>query len=77
MIVNFAVSNSSRFREKKSYCDGEVGGGGGVNTICSRPEVADAVISGQDVESFNHCVNIRVASLNSFRKIDSSHLCNA
>ena len=36
--------NRSNFRyfPKSSFCDGEVGdGSGGVNAICSRPEVAD------------------------------------
>ena len=40
-------------RIKKSFCHGEGGGGGGdVNAICSRLEIADDVISGRDVRSF-------------------------
>ena len=36
-----------------SFCDGEVGeGSGGVNAICSQPEVPDDVIYGDDVDTF-------------------------
>ena len=54
---------------KRSLCDGEVGGGSGsVNTIYSRKEVADDLISGQDVETYRDyvCVNLWVASVSSF-----------
>ena len=40
-------------REKKIFPDAEVGGGvGGINAICIRPEVADEVIYGSNVEIF-------------------------
>ena len=45
-------------------------GSGGMNVICRRPEGADDVISGVDVEPFWEyvCVNFRVGSLNSLRE---------
>ena len=52
-VVNFEVAISSSFRDKreKIYPDAEVGGGdGGTNDNCSRPEVADDVISGNNVD---------------------------
>ena len=54
-MVNFEVASSSNVRDfsKRSFCDGEVGdGSGGVKAICSRPKVADDVISGEDAETF-------------------------
>ena len=50
-----------------------------MNAICSRPEVADVVISGEDVEAFRYyaCVNLLVAIFSSFEEIDISNLCNA
>ena len=48
MIENFEVASCNS--------DAEVSGGaGGINAICSRPEVADDVISGYDVETFRDC----------------------
>ena len=49
----------------------EVGDGSGdMNVICSRPEVADDVISGADVDIFRSyaCVNLWVDSFISFRE---------
>ena len=45
-------------------------GSGGMNAICSRPEVADDVISGEDVETLrnNSYVNLWVASFSSFQE---------
>ena len=40
----------SELFQRTSLCDG--GGGGGVDAICSRLEVDDDAISGQDVETF-------------------------
>ena len=54
-MVNCEVVSSSSFRDfsKRMFCDGEVGDrSGGVNTICSRPELADEVISSEDTETF-------------------------
>ena len=44
------------------------GGADGLNAICNRPEVADDVISGYNVETFRdyHAANLRVASVSSF-----------
>ena len=56
MALNFDVASLGSFRDfpKISFCDGEVGGGsGGVITNFSRPETADDVIFGQDVETFS------------------------
>ena len=54
MLVNFEVASSSILGEnceKNRYGEGGCGGGK-VNAICSRQEVADDVISGPDVRSF-------------------------
>ena len=50
-----------------------------VYAICCRLEVDDDVISGKDVHAFRYyaCVNLRVAILSSFDKIQISQLCNA
>ena len=69
-MKSLAVAVSEIF-EKKSFPDAKVGGGaGGTNTICSRPEVADDVISGTDVDTFRFyaCVNLWVYSFSGFRK---------
>ena len=63
----------SSFRDftKRSFYDGEVGGDcGDVNAICSRPEVADDVFSGEDVDTFRSYafVNLWVAIFSSFRE---------
>ena len=55
IAVNFEVASSSGFRDfpKRLFCDGEVGDGGcGINAICSRPELAGDVISGEDADTF-------------------------
>ena len=55
MEVNFKGARFSTFREfpKRSFCDGETGdGSGGMNAICSRPQVDDEVISSRDVDTF-------------------------
>ena len=57
VVVNFEGTKFITFRDlsKRSFCDGEVGDGSGdTNAICSRPEVADNVISGTDVDSFRY-----------------------
>ena len=69
---NFEVASCSSFRDlpKGSLCDGEVGGGsGGVTANSSRPETADDVIFGTDVEIFQDdvCVNLLVARFSGFR----------
>ena len=49
---NFGEASFSTFRDfpERSFCDGEVSdGSGSINAICSRPEVADDVVSGTDV----------------------------
>ena len=54
-VVNFECGSFSTFRDfpKRSFCDAEVGdGSGGMNAICIRWEVADHVISGNDVDTF-------------------------
>ena len=46
-MVNFEVAGSSSFRDNREniFPDAEVdGGAGGINAICSRPEVAYDVI---------------------------------
>ena len=46
----------SEIFQKQLFCDGEVGdGGGGVNPICSRLEVADDFISGEDADLTGVC----------------------
>ena len=41
----------SKIFPKIQFCDSEVGdGSGGVNAICSRPDEANDVVSGQDVD---------------------------
>ena len=47
--------------KKKIFSDAEVGGrAGGIKANCSRPEVADDVISGYNVETFRdyHSANL-------------------
>ena len=53
-----AVTVSEIIEEKIS--DAEVGGGADINAICSRPEVADGVISGNNVDTFldHHAGNL-------------------
>ena len=62
--------------------DGEVnGGGGGANAIYSRQEVADDVISGEDVglqtSRYYVCINLWIGSFGSLRKkIYIIHSCD-
>ena len=70
---NCEVTSSISFQyiPKISFCDGEVGhDSSDVNAICSRPEVLDDIIYGEDVETFMHYpdVNLRDASNSSFRE---------
>ena len=74
-VVNFEVASlvlSEIFQKDSS---------GGINAICSRPEVADYVISVTDVYTFWYyaCVNLWVAIFSNLlvKKIYISHLCNA
>ena len=70
--VNFEDATVlSNIFQKCSFCDSEVGDdSGGMNAICSRPEVADKVVSGTDVDTFRYyaCVDLRVAIFRSFRE---------
>ena len=79
IVVNFEVASFSSFRDfsKRFYCDGD--SSGGVNAICSRPKVADDVISGEDAETFQEyvCVNLCVAGFNSLRENRNRPFCNA
>ena len=81
--INFEVASTSSFRDltKRSFRYGEFGDcSGGMNTICSRPKVADDAISGEDVDTFRHYIfgNMWIAIFSSFqKKIQTSHLCNA
>ena len=53
MALNFEVASSISFQgfPKRSLCNGEIGdSSGGANAICSRPEVADDIISGEVVD---------------------------
>ena len=73
LVVDFEGATFSSFRDfpKTSLCDGEVcDGSGGMNAICSRPEVADVVISGKDVDAFWYypCVNVWVTIFSGFRE---------
>ena len=73
VVANLKVASSSNFRDfpKRSLCDSEVGDSSGdMNTICSRPEVDDKVISSDDVDTFRSCVvaNLWVAISSSFRE---------
>ena len=66
-----ALVLSFRDFTKISFCHGEVGvSSGGMNAICSRPEVADDIIPGRDVDTFRcyACVNLYTASFGSFRE---------
>ena len=59
----------SKIIGKKIFPDAEVrGSAGGINAICIRPEVADDVISGYNVETFwdYDAVNLWVASFSGF-----------
>ena len=58
----------SEIFQKRSFCDDEVGdGSGGMNAICSRPEVADDGISCENAVAFQEYVriNLCVASFSS------------
>ena len=74
MILNFEDASFSTFQDfrKRSFCHGPVddGRGGGMETISSRLEVADDVISSTVVDTFKcyACVNLWVASFSSFRE---------
>ena len=51
MQVNYEISRSIIFREKKIiFFDREVGGG--TASICSRPEADGDIISSHDVDTF-------------------------
>ena len=53
--VNFEGVGFCNFRyfPKMPFCHDEVGdGNGGMHAICSRPEVADGIISGADIDTF-------------------------
>ena len=72
-MVYFEVASSSSFRDfpKRLFCDGEVGDGSdGMNTICSRPQVAGDVISGEEAETFQEyvCINLYISSFSSLRE---------
>ena len=57
-MINFEVASYSNFRNNR---DAEVGSSaGGTNAICSRPETANDVISGYNVETFPdyHAANL-------------------
>ena len=78
LVVNLEVASSSSFWDflKRLFCDGDVGdGGSGVNAICSRPEVADDVISGEDAENFKEYVFCSLSSLRENRN-QPFRLCN-
>ena len=64
-MVNFEVAIAMAFSEiierKKIFPDAEVGGcAGGINAICSGPEVANDVFSGYTIEPFRdyHSANL-------------------
>ena len=62
-VVNFEVASSSS----------------GFNAICSRPEVADDVISGNNEKHFGTNM-LRICELLAsavLQKVEMSHLCNA
>ena len=68
------IASISSFRDfsNRSFCDGEDGDGSGdMNVICSRPEEADNVIYGRDVNNFRYyaCVNLWVVVFSSYEKI--------
>ena len=83
-MVNFEVlaGSFSEMVDKKIFPDAEVGGGASaINSICSRPEVAEYVISGCNVDTFG-TTRQRIWELLAsavFQKIEIeiSHLCNA
>ena len=57
-MINFEVASYSNFRNNR---DAEVrASAGGTNAICSRPETANDVISGYNVETFPdyHAANL-------------------
>ena len=83
-MLNFEVVSSSSVRDfqKRSFCDDDevVDGSGGMNASCSQPEVADDIISSEDLDTFVccTCANLWTIIYSSFlEKIDSSNLCNA
>ena len=52
VMVNFEVASSSIFRDNHDILVPEVGSGAdGINAICSRPEVANDLISGYNVQT--------------------------
>ena len=59
VMVNFEVASCGIFRDnlENIFPDAGIGGGaGGINAICSRlPEVADNIISGNNVDTFRDC----------------------
>ena len=64
VVFEVASCSSSRDIPKQLFCNGEVcDGSGGVNAICSRPEVTDDVIFGEDAETFQEyvCIHLWVA----------------
>ena len=73
VALHFEDASCSILRDfpKRSLCHGEVDDGkGGMNAICSRMEVADDVIAGTVVDTFQcyACVKLCVAGLSSFRE---------
>ena len=60
MLADFEAASCIIFRDgrNKIFPDAEVGGG--INVICSQPEVADDIISGYNVDTFrdNHSANL-------------------
>ena len=73
MALNVEVVGSTTFKDfpQKSSCDSETGGcSGSANAICSRLEIADHVISGENAGTFRdyYVVNLQVAGLSSFRE---------
>ena len=58
-LINCEVASSSSYPDfpKRSFCDSEVNDdSGGVNTIGSRPKVADDVIAGKDADLPEICL---------------------
>ena len=55
VMVTYEVASCSNFRDNREKIspNAEVSGGvGGINVICSRPRVADDVISSYNVDTF-------------------------
>ena len=76
-ILKFLALAVSEIFPHDCFCNGELCDGS-VNAVCSRPEVADDVISGEDAETVQEyvCIYLCVASVVCV-KIEISHLCDA